>query len=674
MQLDQTVKGLKPFPIATLEPDSLAELARLVTGAAPGPGVLLGQGAAPPGLEPPERPEPLEALRAFAATASPGARELATYLAAVPAITLPIARLLGLHRPQGRWSRLEEAEVWLSGLLRPLSSAAEEDPDTIVYDFGDGIRDHLFDALSRPKAVEVLEVSINAFLEEHLDGWRWEGLRRLAAMIKSPSAHRGQFLPAGGPIARIAAHILRRIGGPWRALIVNDLLTRILDIHAAARQWSREGWIGADWFSKAYSENQKTVSYIDLVFAFCLARLGEAEATRGLLSQATDELLESDDAHQSLLQAFKYRIEQALAGKPHAGPLPRAWREQLQGVDDRLMCYLVDFIRRDSRVLEPQERINPIRNWASFLGGLHARMAELHDLNDPAQAAEGIRMLLRTVSDNQSTPEVSLDILVTVLPYTLRAGEAVALETLQEVSEALEAGIRWADSGIEPGARDAASRAFLIAQVLERAITLSGSLSRVEHVQVFVQRLLDFLEEKQGSQLLGAMDLIAEPCLRTLLRLGLRGEIPRVLDRMAEWMEWNVGLEALRDRYANKWPGWPQALRALLRLAEGWLLLGQPRHAEAILEEARRVLFAHDLDTHPREYTELVCVYATALGELPGDDTLNRFQELFANMKPVRDTYTSSNHFSVMQLRVVESVVLSLCRVDCLEQPEDPSQ
>src|SRR5205814_1676635 len=91
---------------------------------------------------------------------------------------------------------------------------------------------------------------------------------------------------------------------------------------------------------------QQTASYIDLLFAFGFARLGEAGAARALVRQAAAALEASgSEAHTFLSAAFRYRIDQVLAGKPHTGPLPAALSDQL------------DRLRRDEKALPTQETI-----------------------------------------------------------------------------------------------------------------------------------------------------------------------------------------------------------------------------------------------------------------------------------------------------------------------------
>ena len=80
--------------------------------------------------------------------------------------------------------------------------------------------------------------------------------------------------------------------------------------------------------------------YVDLIFAFGLAKLGEAIAARELMTRAGAALLATkgpnsapDLAHEFLWKAFVWRIENALQGKPHSGTLPADMRSRLETID-----------------------------------------------------------------------------------------------------------------------------------------------------------------------------------------------------------------------------------------------------------------------------------------------------------------------------------------------------
>src|SRR5205823_13123723 len=64
------------------------------------------------------------------------------------------------------------------------------------------------------------------------------------------------------------------------------------------------------------------------------------------------------------------------------------------------------------------------------------------------------------------------------------------------------------------------------------------------------------------------------------------------------------------------------------------------------------------------ERTALASSYAQAVGQAPVEVAQKRLEEIFRQLKGVRDTYTTSSHFSVSQLDVVEAVVLAVVSDD----------
>src|SRR6187402_3520094 len=101
-----------------------------------------------------------------------------------------------------------------------------------------------------------------------------------------------------------------------------------------------------------------TQAYVDLMFAWGHARLGDAETARRLVAEAERWLRRTGDrAHTWLLDAFIYRIEQAITNRPHQGLLPPELLDSLERIDeDRrgMSCrYVVDRMRQSSRILEP---------------------------------------------------------------------------------------------------------------------------------------------------------------------------------------------------------------------------------------------------------------------------------------------------------------------------------
>ena len=209
-----------PIPIATLEPESLHDLARTLSGrgALHGAGVLLE--VPDPGwsfrLPPPLPSDPDELVGAFRRTATGPALRLATLLAAAPTVNLPIIRLVAEAMMPGLCRRQHQAEVWLAGLLQAVpETAAAVDPEEVRYDFRPGIRDRLLDALPRSDAIEVLERT-STYIERHLGR-----LSGLAGMLANPKdlRPRGQLKVTGDPLARIASDVLLRLGGDYARLV-----------------------------------------------------------------------------------------------------------------------------------------------------------------------------------------------------------------------------------------------------------------------------------------------------------------------------------------------------------------------------------------------------------------------------------------------------------------------
>src|SRR5207253_7378744 len=117
---------------------------------------------------------------------------------------------------------------------------------------------------------------------------------------------------------------------------------------------------------------------------------------RESLARAKGVLAGKNEAHTWLYNAFEYRIRQALDGKPHTGPLPGEQLEYLESVD-RLERYVVDRLRKHSKVLEPDQRINPYRHWSGRISDFEKAIAELTDLTDRNEIANRVDKLLREV-------------------------------------------------------------------------------------------------------------------------------------------------------------------------------------------------------------------------------------------------------------------------------------
>src|SRR5262249_26826207 len=158
---------------------------------------------------------PGEAADIFRRTASTPARRLALALAASPAISLPIARLVGSAVLGDEFKPAHLAEVWLGGLLEPRGllgpgglleplnrSAPVDDPEQVYYEFREGLRARLLEAAPRADALRVL-MSVSDYLEKHLGEERGRRFGTLRAMLAAPPGSGDRFDPAGYPFAQV---------------------------------------------------------------------------------------------------------------------------------------------------------------------------------------------------------------------------------------------------------------------------------------------------------------------------------------------------------------------------------------------------------------------------------------------------------------------------------------
>jgi hypothetical protein len=216
-ELEET-RGVK-VPVFTLEPDKVANWAQMLSGNGgiwtsgyvfkldPIP-VNQGRELFNPnsGQQSAE-----QRVQAFRVTASPMARKLAGLLAAAPAISLPIVRLI--QRTLLKESQqVHVAEVFLGGLLRPLSEInAETNPDYVQYEFMDGVRELLAHSVPSGYVLNVVdEVSKYVARKKRLS------LEEFAAVLRNPQLDRDSNIAGDvGHFATVTAQILRRLGGEY---------------------------------------------------------------------------------------------------------------------------------------------------------------------------------------------------------------------------------------------------------------------------------------------------------------------------------------------------------------------------------------------------------------------------------------------------------------------------
>jgi hypothetical protein len=404
-------------------------------------------------------------------------------------------------------------------------------------------------------------------------------------------------------------------------------------------------------------QGPKTGAYADLFFAFGLARLGERDGRDRLRQRARTDLAGAGQVHEFLLEAFDYRIRQALEGKPHAGPLPHELLTRLADIyqgdtNPALMTgrpgagYIIDRMRQFSRILEPDQEVSPYRHVGRPPSELERSLRELPDMLDPGQVADRVRGLL-----GQLAPAGRALVLCAGLDQAPRIGQDLARELLDQAAPTFDA----LPPPREPS--DWVERA----QLLRKGLFVAGFLQRADHVRQLVDRFGRLLLSQRGASSAQALDPLAAQAFRTLWMLGMRQDMVSLLDLMVEPL---LGDRALRAIDEPEWRArHPGALRTLLHMAAAWYLLGKDVEAGAVLRVARATLLvplkapAQGRDLVGR--TELACAYATALGHAPSEQARQALEELFEKLEGIGDTFTTSEHYGVCQLRVIEAVVLA---------------
>ncbi len=417
-----------------------------------------------------------------------------------------------------------------------------------------------------------------------------------------------------------------------------------------------------------YKES-KTQEYIDLLFAFGLARLGEHDASRKLVLRAQKNLAKGDQAHALLFRLFEYRIRQAMEGQATNSPLESEPLERLdelrrieqaRSAEERKkssshLSYIVDKMRGTSRILEPLQKIDEYRYSVASVGGeVGQALAQLPDIKDREELAQRIKWLL--TKETLSLPD-HVHILKAALEQSPRVGEEVAKHLLQEVLRAYDQSISLStDDKDRPGPEP-------LMDLLERGLFVAAHFGWLDAVEALMTRFRQLLlKERESSSIIG-FDRVIEQCLRGLRKLGLREEIQELLTLMSDAvLKGRNPTALLAERDAGP------LVRTLLPIAAGWYDFGRDSLAEPIFQAARTLLLRKDLV--PTEHLKLACAYAKALGAAPITITQERVEELFERLEGVPVMSSYGNYYSPAQIKFVESVVLAVVSDDFTQGAE----
>jgi hypothetical protein len=402
--------------------------------------------------------------------------------------------------------------------------------------------------------------------------------------------------------------------------------------------------------------------YVDLIFSFGLARVGESAAANRLLERGRAVLPEAGDTHMVLFNAFEYRIRQALAGQPHAGPLPaeildyvvemaaRSKETRNTGVSsDCPPYYAIERLRQQSSILEPHEKIDAYRHSKKQNTQLEQDLARLADVSNRQEVAQCLKQLLADVPRGSQSAHTRFLILNVGLEMAPRLGEKAAREILSQTLPTFDALPPPADG-------------YLVerrAEFLERGLVVAGHFDHPEHIQPLLQRFRSLLQSPAGERQVAKLALLACRCFRSLRKLGMREEIHQLMNQWTAQLLQGQTVERL-DVQRNDGHA---ALQALLHVAASWYYFGQDREAEPIVRRAHDALFDNEIATAWNR-TEVARAYAAAVGAGPAEIAQSRLEELFQRLSGFQDTWTTKKYYSILQLNVIEAVVLAVASDD----------
>src|SRR5262249_16260274 len=288
----------------------------------------------------------------------------------------------------------------------------------------------------------------------------------------------------------------------------------LIDLCDRAHEWSKDA---GDALNAGYAQ---TDAYIDLIFGYGLSRLGETEACQEMRTRPRNTLTSRAAIHTCLPNAYDFRIRQALEGKPNSGALPNEQLETLE-IMDKMQRYVVERMRECSRILDPDQKIDPYRYFPSSMRELDRSLAELTDMLDKNRVVSRVHDLLRGTAEGAKGSADRARILRAGLAHAPLIAEDFALALLGRLAPIYDA---------LPEATDQRSL-FERASLLEKGLFTAAHFDRREHIQQLVPRFQQLLQSQSGTRAIQALEGLAGACFRGLGKLGVRDEIHPVLQQ-----------------------------------------------------------------------------------------------------------------------------------------------
>jgi len=390
-------------------------------------------------------------------------------------------------------------------------------------------------------------------------------------------------------------------------------------------------------------EVANTRAYADLILAWGLTRFAEHTAADQVRRQGLAGLSDHP-VHAWLRDAFEYRITQVREARPPRGPLPAALLMRLAALPDR---YAVDKFREHSRILEPTTQVS------AYYESIY-RKAE----SRPASPADRVEALPADRLDPEVIQLLQAEASRDGAPYLAE----VTVAALDRAFEMTEVGTRAVLAALTPALDAARDTHSALARLLEKGLAVAAHWDRPDVARELATRLLKLVDGRAGWELAVA---VTGQAFRSLRRLGLKSDADWVLHHVAERVLQGQPLGRLR---AARPAEWPAALRMLLHAAAGWYYAGRDDQAYAVLDEARKDLFASE--TPPRDRTALALAYAATLGQAPPRVALGRLEEVFQQLTGIAVGGSTNDYFSLNPILLVETAVRAVVSDDFALGPQ----
>ncbi len=385
--------------------------------------------------------------------------------------------------------------------------------------------------------------------------------------------------------------------------------------------------------------------YMNLVFAFGFASLGEQTETKRLQTEAHSILKYGEPVHAILTTAFDYRIDRALDGAKHHAEMSDQIKTRIAdlakdtGDKSHTASYTVNSMFANSWILEPTARTNQYSQWLKLNDPILQELAELAKIQDDLELA----LQISNVLSKPLKPDQYLTALAGIMPISARLGENHVVRLLQFVPKTLSDTLDIKDTVVHEKQR----------KLLEQSLILAAHFGRGDLVSTLFEQFTGMLANRTGKELTDDINEVSREALRSLRKLGMTDQIHRFLNQVEKQVTRGLNFEALKQQAGISWP---DTLRNLLALAEGWYTVGNHEKAGLFVKEAREAILSGNI-RNDQDQVKLVRVYISAMAQAPSSEALAAIKELFLKMRKLPNTFTSSVHFSRVHLAIVEDAV-----------------